>query len=224
MTENHMFEYNGVKFRWLGHDSFVIEKGLKIVTDPYRISKKMEADIVLVSHEHFDHTSPDDLKKVVSGDTVIICAKECIPKLGDISCKEKIAILPGEEKTVRGVKVRAVPAYNITKINPDTKKPFHPKEDRKVGFVIDLGGTTIYHTGDSDHVPEMKDLRPDVLLVPVSGTYVMTPSEASEAVAAIKPKVAIPMHYGAIVGSVQDAQEFKGLVKQCQVQVLAQES
>ncbi|HJU13969.1 MAG TPA: MBL fold metallo-hydrolase [Candidatus Nitrosotalea sp.] len=218
-----MFEYNGVKFKWLGHDCFLIEKDIKIVTDPYRISKKMEADLVLISHEHFDHMSPDDLKKVVSADTIIVAANECIPKLGDVSCKEKIAILPGQEKTVKGVKVRAIPAYNITKINPDTKKPFHPKEDRKVGFLFEIGGITVYHTGDSDHVPEMKDLRPDVLLVPVSGTYVMTPKEASEAVSAIKPKVAIPMHFGTIVGSEQDAQEFKDLVKHCQVQILSKE-
>lgn len=219
-----MLEYNGIKIKWFGHDSFLLEKNIKIVTDPYRISRKVDADLVLVSHEHFDHMSPDDLKKVVSGKTTIIAARECIPKLGDISCKEKIAILPGEEKTVMGVKIKAVPAYNTTKINPETKRPFHPMEDRKVGFFIDMGGATVYHTGDSDNVPEMKNLQPDVLLVPVSGTYVMTAKDAAEAVASIKPKVAIPMHFGSIVGSAEDAKEFKNSVTQCQVHILSQET
>ncbi len=219
-----MFEYKGIKIRWLGHDSFVLQKDITIVTDPYRISKKIDADLVLISHEHFDHMSPEDLKKVASGKTTLVAASECIPKLGGISCKEKIALRPGEEKTVMGIKLKAIPAYNITKINPDTGRPFHPKEDGKIGFLIDISGTTIYHTGDSDHVPEMKGLQPDVLLVPVSGTYVMNAKEATEAVEAIRPKVAIPMHFGSIVGSVKDAEEFKRLATQCEVHIPSPEA
>jgi L-ascorbate metabolism protein UlaG (beta-lactamase superfamily) len=116
-----------------------------------------------------------------------------------------------------------VPAYNIDKINPDTKKPFHPKEDNKIGFIITINNTTFYHTGDSDNISEMSDIKPDVLFVPVSGTYVMTASEAASAVQKIKPKLAIPMHYGTIVGSEDDAKTFKKLVTSCQVQILAKE-
>ncbi len=218
-----MFEYNGIKIRWLGHDGFVLEKNIKIVIDPYRISKPTEADMVLISHNHFDHMSPDDLQKVSSRNTTIVAAKECSDKLDDIACKEKATLMPGEEKTINGVKVKAVRAYNIDKINPDTEKPFHPKEDNKIGFLINIGGTTIYHTGDSDPIPEMNNLQPDVLLVPVSGTYVMTAKEAVQAVNAIKPKVAVPMHYGTIVGSKNDAEEFKKMVKSCEVQILSKE-
>jgi len=131
--------------------------------------------------------------------------------------------MPGEEKIVSGIKIRAINAYNTSKINPDTKRPFHPKEDNKVGFLIDINGVTIYHTGDSDLVPEMSDLQPDVLLIPVSGTYVMTAKEAAQAVEKIKPKIAIPMHYGTIVGSEHDAKEFKQLVKSCDVHIITKE-
>jgi L-ascorbate metabolism protein UlaG (beta-lactamase superfamily) len=218
-----MFEYKGIKIRWLGHDSFSLAGNIKIVIDPYKITKQDKADLILISHNHFDHLSVDDLKNVSTGDTTIVAAKECIDILKGFSFKEKIGISPREEKTVRGIRIKSIPAYNLDKINPDTKKPFHPKEDNKVGFLFELNGITIYHTGDTDLIPEMSDLKPEIALVPVSGTYVMTAQEAAKAVEKIKPKIAIPMHYGAIVGSEKDAHEFKQLVKSCEVQILTKE-
>lgn len=219
-----MLEYKNIKIKWLGHDGFLLEKNIKIVIDPYKISKPIEANLLLISHNHFDHMSTEDLKKVSSKNTTIVAAKECVDKLDIISCKEKIGILPGEEKTINGIKIKAVQAYNIDKINSDTKKPFHPKEDNKIGFLINIDETTIYHTGDSDHIPEMNNLQPDVLLVPVSGTYVMNVKEAVQAVNAIRPKIAVPMHYGTIVGSVDNAQEFKKMVTSCEVHILPKET
>lgn len=218
-----MFEYKGIKIRWHGHDTFSIEKGLTICIDPYKLSRLIPAHIVLISHNHFDHLSLEDLKKTSSSNTVIIAAKECVSQLSRVACRELIGILPGQEKIVNNVKVKAVPAYNIDKINPDTSKPFHPKEDNKIGFIVNIENVSIYHTGDSDLIPEMTDLKPDILLVPVSGTYVMTAKEAVKATEKIKPKIAIPMHYGTIVGNEADAKEFKAMVKSCEVQILTKE-
>ena len=218
-----MLEYQGIKIRWYGHDTFTLEKGLTICIDPYKLSRSIPADIILISHNHFDHLSLDDLKKTSLPNTIIVSANECISQLSKIPSKERIGLLPGQEKTLNDVKIRAVPAYNTDKINPDTHKPFHPKEDNKIGFVITIDGISIYHTGDSDLIPEMNDLKVDVLLVPVSGTYVMTTKEAARAVEKIKPKVAIPMHYGTIVGSETDAKEFKAMVRSCEVHILTKE-
>ncbi|TLX92820.1 MAG: MBL fold metallo-hydrolase [Thaumarchaeota archaeon] len=218
-----MFEYKGLKIRWYGHDTFSIESDVRIFFDPYKLSKQSEADLILISHDHFDHLSLEDLQKISTTKTTIVAAKECVNKITGIAFKEKMGIAPGEEKTVNGIRIRAISAYNIDKINHDTKKPFHPKEDNKIGFLVNINGIVIYHTGDSDLIPEMFNLRPDILLIPVSGTYVMTNKEAAKATEIIKPKIAIPMHYGTIVGTERDATEFKNLVKSCEVQILTKE-
>ena len=216
-------EYNGVKIKWYGHDTITLTKdNIVICFDPYQLDKQFHADIVLITHNHFDHLSVVDLQKISDEKTVIIAAKECLEQI-KIPCKKLIGIAPNEKIDIEGLMISAIRAYNTNKINPDTKKPFHPKEDNKVGYVITVGNTKFYHTGDSDLIPEMTDIRPDVLFVPVSGTYVMTPNEAASAVKEIKPKLAIPMHYGSIVGNESDAKAFKKLVTTSKVQILSKE-
>jgi L-ascorbate metabolism protein UlaG (beta-lactamase superfamily) len=215
-----MFDFKGTRFHWLGHDGFKVSSGGKtIYIDPYQLSSaqhnKNDADIVLISHDHFDHLSAGDLKHVVGKKTSIVAAKECLNKLGGINALETHGVAPGDKISVQGVTVEVVAAYN-------TNKKFHPKSDRKVGFVFTVSGMRIYHAGDTDEIPEMNDLNPHVAMVPVSGTYVMTAEEAAGAVnKRIKPKdLAIPMHYGTIVGTEEDARKFKELVKVCKVQIL----
>jgi L-ascorbate metabolism protein UlaG (beta-lactamase superfamily) len=216
-------ELNGVRFHWLGHDGFrIVTGGKTIYIDPYQLSKaqhnKNDADIVFITHNHFDHLSMDDLKHVVGKNTSIVSANECIEQLKAAEATEIKGVGPGDRLTVKGLPVEIVPAYN-------TNKSFHPKEDGKVGFVFTANSMRIYHTGDTDDIPEMINTKPDVALVPVSGTYVMTAEEAAKAVnEKIRPKkLAIPMHYGSIVGSENDAKKFKDLVHVCQVQVLPRE-
>lgn len=197
MTEN---------IHWLGHDTFKITGEKTIITDPFKIRNKEAADIILITHDHFDHCSPDDVTKVQGPDTVIITTGDCAKKLsGHIR-----TVKPGDSVTVEGIIVEAVPAYNIN-------KKFHPRDNGWVGFVFTANGKRIYLAGDTDLIPEMEKITADIALLPVSGTYVMTADEAVQAALTIKPEVAVPMHYGSIVGNLSDAKKFaeklKGKIK-----------
>lgn len=219
-----MFGYEGLEFQWTGHDGFRITdlKNKRIIyIDPFQLSKRhktRDADIVLVSHDHFDHLSIEDLTEIVNSNTEIVAAKECLGKLQDLPAGRITTLNPGERASPRGLVVEAIRAYN-------TNKKFHPKEDNKIGFVITVDGHRIYHSGDTDIIPEMSGLNPDIALLPVSGTYVMTADEAARANDEfIKPrKFAIPMHYGSIVGSEEDANKFKTAVRTCEVRILNKE-
>ncbi len=191
---------------WLGHDSFRLDSSAgAIYFDPYELTGGPTAAIVLCSHDHFDHCVPADVAKVQGEGTVVVTEADCGAKLsGDVR-----VMRPGEVIEVGAVKIRAVPSYN-------TDKEFHPKAKNWLGFVVTVDGVSLYHAGDCDHIPEMADLEVDIALLPVSGTYVMTAAQAVEAAKAIGPKLAIPMHYGAIVGGDSDAEAFaqdlKGVV------------
>ena len=216
-----MIEYQGLEISWLGHDSFKLKKVITLIIDPYKISSKEEADIVLITHEHFDHLSREDLKKVVGPQTIAISMQKCSQELSILGLAEVKIVKAGDIFEVKGVTIEAVESYNINKF----KEPglvFHPREDGNLGFVIDFGGVRVYHSGDTDDIPEMADIKADIALLPVSGTYVMTPDEATKAVMKLEPKLAIPMHYGTIVGSEMDAQRFKDLAP-CDVQILERE-
>uniref|UniRef100_A0A7V4N599 MBL fold metallo-hydrolase n=1 Tax=Thermodesulfobacterium geofontis TaxID=1295609 RepID=A0A7V4N599_9BACT len=190
------------KMQWLGHDCFLIKSDLIIYFDPFQIKAGPKADIIFVTHPHYDHCSAEDIKKIVKEDTIIVTEKDSAKMLTG-----KIEIMKvGEEKKVRGIKVKAVPAYNIG-------KTFHTKDKGWLGFVVEVEGVNIYHAGDTDFIPEMKNIKADIALLPVSGTYVMTADEAVEAALAIKPQIAIPMHYGSIVGSEKDAEKFANALK-----------
>ena len=211
-------------FTRIAHDAFRIAGSKVIFTDPYKVTKRDEAEIVLISHEHFDHLSLEDLEKVVTPGTTIVASPLCKDGLKKIKVKEMRFLDPGGKCTVGTAKtgqveIEAVPAYNLNKFR-EPGKAFHPKGEKRLGFIFKMDGTTVYHSGDADFIPEMKSIRCDIALVPVSGTYVMTAEEAAEAVAAIKPKIAVPMHYGAIVGSDADATKFKSLVKNCRVEIV----
>jgi L-ascorbate metabolism protein UlaG (beta-lactamase superfamily) len=193
---------------WLGHDSFRITGSVTIYIDPWKLEKgAAEADLVLVTHEHFDHFSKDDIASVSTSQTVVVGPAEVTGKLRGAQMR---TIAPGQTLQVGGVKLTAVPAYNLNKYaDPKAGVFFHPKADGKVGYVVELDGRTVYHSGDTDNIPEMSGIDVDVALLPVSGTYVMTVDEALEACTRLKARTVIPMHYATIVGDLGDAQRFE---------------
>ncbi len=210
------FKLGGISIRWLGHSSFEIDYTKKIYIDPYKISEaKKDADIILVSHEHPDHFSPEDLKKLINEETQIIMTPDCLSKFSRFIEKGKaITIHPRDDMQIgEKITVEALPAYNVNKFR-EPGLPFHPKQNDWVGYLIKIDGVKIYFAGDTDYIPELRYLKDiDVALVPVSGTYVMTADEAAELVNSIHPKYAIPMHYGDIIGTIENAERFAKLTR-----------
>jgi len=184
---------------WLGHDAIRLNGSQVIYFDPFQIAATQPADLIFISHEHFDHCSPEDVAKIRKQDTIIVTDAAAARKLtGDVK-----VVAPGDRLQVKGIEIEVWPAYNID-------KEFHPRKAGMLSFVVSMDGVRYFHAGDTDFIPEMEEIEADIAFLPVSGTYVMTAEEAVRAAKALKPKVAaIPMHYGAIVGTAKDAEKFK---------------
>jgi len=194
-----------VRITWLGHASVMITgSSATIFIDPWKTTRKERADIILLTHDHYDHYSESDIKALLGSSTRVV-APMSTPLVTDV-------VAPGESLSVKDIEVRAVPAYNVD-------KAFHPKANGWVGYVVSLDGKRIYHTGDTDRIPEMKGLSVDAALVPVGGTYTMDASEAAEVIRDVHAAHAIPIHYGDIVGARKDAEQFSKLCP-CTVHVL----
>jgi L-ascorbate metabolism protein UlaG (beta-lactamase superfamily) len=194
---------------WLGHSGFRIRVGSAVVyIDPYRVSQQSPpADLILITHGHYDHFSPRDLERLSATGTRLV---------GPAAVAERVrgqvhSIAPGqtlEDELVRGVHVSAVAAYNTSKRDGEGN-PFHPREAGWVGYELTVRGERLYHSGDTDVIPEMDGVTGvDVALLPVSGVYVMTAQEAAEAARRIQPRVAVPMHWGEHLGTEEDARVF----------------
>jgi L-ascorbate metabolism protein UlaG (beta-lactamase superfamily) len=185
---------------WYGHATVKIDTKVgSVMVDPYRLNKKEAINVILITHSHYDHMSPDDLKYVRGDITTVVAPKDCVKALGPHT---KVIVPGGKIDLGNGITVEAFPAYN-------QDKPFHPKDEDWVGYVLEIEGRRIYFAGDTDRIPEMKKVRCDVAFLPVGGTYTMTADEAAAAATKdIDLKVAVPVHWGTIVGSKNDAEQF----------------
>jgi L-ascorbate metabolism protein UlaG (beta-lactamase superfamily) len=194
---------------WLGHASFRITVGRShVYIDPYRVPEDAPAaDLILITHGHYDHFSPQDVERLTRQGTEVVAPAAVAERLSG----RVRSIAPGEEiepEHVRGVSVRAIAAYNTSKRDQDGRV-FHPREAGGVGYDVNVRGERLYHAGDTDVIPEMDEVAGvDVALLPVSGTYVMTAGEAAEAARRIQPRVAVPMHWGEHLGTKDDALAF----------------
>lgn len=198
-----------VKITWLGHASFKLEGRCKIYIDPWKIKEDEKADLILITHSHYDHLSSEDVEKLCAEETSIVVPYDSVGKLrGDVK-----GIAPGESITLNKTGIQAVPAYNV-------KKSYHPKENRWVGYLVEMEGISVYHAGDTDFIPEMERINPYVALLPIGGTYTMGVDDALKAVESLNPHIVIPMHYGDIVGSVNDAKRFAKNCTKAEVKIL----
>lgn len=196
----------GIDLEWLGHASFKIKTDKIIYIDPYEIPEEEKADIILITHEHYDHCSITDIKNLAKKGTHILVTPDCLSKVSGIEGADIIPVEPDKGYDVDGVKVETLPAYNM-------KKQFHPKENEWVGYILNLKDKRVYHAGDTDFIPEMKGLKNiDIALLPIGGTYTMNTKEAAEAANTIRPRIAIPMHYNKIQGTEADPEDFKNKV------------
>ena len=188
----------------LYHSSIRINKEKIIYIDPFKINKNYnDADIIFITHDHYDHYSEEDIDKVINENTTIIIPEELLTKLlrKGINKNAIITVEPNKNYMVQGIKFETISAYN-------TNKTFHPKENGWVGYIIIINGIRYYIAGDTDITEENKQVKCDVAFVPVGGTYTMDFKEAASLINEIKPKIAIPIHYGSIVGTEQDAIDF----------------
>jgi len=209
-------EIGGIEIKWLGNAGFLIKNSKVVYIDPYNIPSDTEkADLILLTHSHYDHCSIVDMEKIIKEGTKIVLPADCQSKITKFKIPIDIQIVEsGEEINMGGINLRIVPAYNLD-------KPFHRKEDGWVGYLVKINGVVIYHAGDTDLIPEMQRLtgyqkegKKLVALLPIGGRFTMSVEEAVEAAKLIQPFLAIPMHYGSVAGNLKDAKEFVNLCQE----------
>jgi L-ascorbate metabolism protein UlaG (beta-lactamase superfamily) len=214
-------KFEGVDIVWLGHSGFKLKNSKVVYIDPYKIKGNCEkADLILITHDHYDHCSLEDINKIVKPGVKIILPVSCQSKINKLNVPVKMILMSkGQEYFLEDIKIISFPAYNIY-------NNFHLKEDGGIGYLIKLNKVLIYHSGDTDKIPEMRRLtgynqegKKFVALLPVGGRFTMNAEEAVEVAKLIKPNIAIPMHYGCIVGNYKDAEEFKELCEENKIHV-----
>lgn len=190
------------------HSSIKFSDKKIIYFDPYRIEDKInDADIIFITHDHYDHFDEESINKIVNDNTIIVVPKSIVSKCLNMGINKDniVSVLPNNTYNINGIIVETIPSYNIG-------KKFHPKENNWCGYLITLNNIKYYIAGDTDITNENKKVKCDVALVPIGGTYTMDYIEAAELINIIKPKVVIPTHYACIVGSIEDGYKFKDLL------------
>jgi L-ascorbate metabolism protein UlaG (beta-lactamase superfamily) len=203
------------KFTWFRQSAYLYRAdGANVYIDPWGLTVDDPADVVFITHAHSDHFEPEDLAKIVGGSTQIFAPQDVANELsGNVT-----PVQPGDDvQALDGaIKGTAVHAYNVA----EERLEMHPKANKWVGYVLQLDGHSYYHAGDTDHVPELEEVKADVAMVPIGGTYTMDASEAAGLVKIMRPRIAVPMHYGFVVGSPSDAEKFRSEAAPVEVQLL----
>lgn len=188
----------------LCHSSIKIKREKVIYIDPFRIQEEYhDADIILITHDHYDHYSEEDINKIKKENTILIVPEQLLEKVIKLGFgKDNVMIVkPNEEYEIEGMQIETIPAYNVN-------KPFHPKQNGWVGYILVIDGIRYYIAGDTDITSENQNVKCDVAFIPIGGTYTMDSKEAAKLANHILPKMVVPIHYGEIVGTKQDAIDF----------------
>ena len=193
-------------YRWDGD-------GITVYIDPWGVPEDApQADAIFITHAHDDHFRPDEIRRLQGDKTQIVAPRDIASELsGNVQ-----PVAPGDTVEAAGIKAEAVPAYNIA----EERLQMHPKENNWVGYILQLGGVSYYHAGDTDHLTELETISPQVAFVPIGGTYTMDVREAAGLVRAMSPQLAVPMHYGFIVGAKEDAERFRQAAEPVKVEIL----
>lgn len=192
------------------HSSIRIKGSVTVYVDPFKITDEThDADYVLITHQHYDHFSPEDIRKVIRDTTILVSPESMVDDAMELEreVKEIVAMKPGESRELEDLDIEAIPAYN-------TLKPFHPKRANWLGYVLKLDGKRIYIAGDTGLTKESKQVKCDIAMIPIGGTYTMDAKRAADLINIITPEYAIPTHYGSVVGKPSDAKSFAKLVKE----------
>ena len=198
----------------LCHSSIRIEEDKIIYVDPFKIEQKYnDADYIFCTHSHYDHFSPEDIEKVKKEDTTIIVPRDIEEQARNIFNNNVVIVEPAKKYQIKDLKFKTTYAYNIN-------KEFHPKENKWVGYIIELNNKKYYIAGDTDNIEEIQNIECDIALIPIGGTFTMDYKESAELANTIKADIVIPTHYGSIVGEKEDAIKFKELVKDKKVEIL----
>lgn len=201
--------FKQASYQWRGD-------GLMVYIDPWGVTRPDPADVIFITHAHYDHFSLEDIERIRKADTRIVAPHDIAQELsGDV-----LAVRPGDSIDVSGIRGEAVPAYNVS----EERLEFHPRANEWVGYVLDLGGHRYYHAGDTDHLDDLEQVRADVAFLPVGGTYTMDVTEAAGLARAMRPGLAVPMHYGFVAGTEADGQRFAEEAAPIPVQLMKPEN
>lgn len=201
--------FKQASYQWRGD-------GLMVYIDPWGVTRPDPADVIFITHAHYDHFSLEDIERIRKADTRIVAPHDIAQELsGDV-----LAVRPGDSIDVSGIRGEAVRAYNVS----EERLEFHPRANEWVGYVLDLGGHRYYHAGDTDRLPDLDKVRADVAFLPVGGTYTMDVTEAAGLARAIGPELAVPMHYGFVAGTEGDGQRFADEAAPVPVQLMKPEN
>jgi len=202
------------RFTWFKQSAYRWDgDGATVYIDPWGVPEGApEADVIFITHAHDDHFQPEEIQRLIGKDTQIVAPRDIAAELsGNVQ-----PVSPGDTVEAGGIKGQAVPAYNIA----EERLEMHPKENGWVGYLLQLGDTTYYHAGDTDHLTDLETISPQVAFVPVGGTFTMNASEAAGLVRIMSPQLAVPMHYGFVVGSPSDAERFRQEADPVKVEIL----